>query len=170
LDPASANIKNRPSRRKWLLGVGLLLLVGIAFLIMQMNKGGSYDKDFLIADNVIHHPAKENSNEAYKLYEKAEFGRAVSAFEKLIETDKNPSHKFYLAVCHLQNSKYKAAQKLLQQDPVKNIKDLPINYYLALSKVGTNDPDEAIELLNNPTLPSPKLDSKRKKIIRMLSR
>ena len=75
-DIASANENKYFGRAKWLLGLILLFLISAAFLLIQLNKGGSYDKDFLIADNAVHFVESDNSKQsknevkskAYDLY------------------------------------------------------------------------------------------------------
>jgi len=175
---ASANSKQSSSKRKWLLALGLLFLLGLAYLFLQLNKGGSYDKDLLLASNVPSYPVTDatrgsdnsNENQAYVHYKKGEHSLGVKEFEKLIAHDNNPKHRFYAAISLIETKKYKEAQNMLQHASLKDYKELPINFYLALAKIGTDDPKEAIELLSKPTLPSPILDDKRLKLIRILSR
>ena len=166
------------SRRRWLLVLGLILLGGLLYLFVQLNKGGSYDKDLLIADNVVNYPDIETSrsndvssnNKAYELYKKGKHPEAIKEFEKLLKLDQNPKHKFYLGVSLMQEGRYKAAQNIFEHESLNGYKKVPLNYYLALCNIANDEPDKAVELLSNPTLPSPILDNKRSKIIRMLTR
>lgn len=178
LSSASANGNSPKKKRQWIWLAMVFLILGLAFLFMQLNKGGSYDKDFLIADNTLIYPSSDDpenevaglGTKAYLHYNKGNFRAAIKEFKILIAKDNDPKHKFYLAICFLETQKYKAAQKLLLDKKLKDNKMLPINFYLALSKIGTDDPKEAIELLSNPTLPTPILNKYREKLIRMLSR
>lgn len=178
LSSASANVDKPSNKRKWLLAASLLFILGAAYLVLQLNKGGSYDKDFLIADNILNFPLPNGTrsvdvkeiNIAYVHYQKGDHDTAIKEFEKLILKDNDPKLKFYLAISLLQKQKYKAAQNLLLDKSLKDNRELPINYYLALTKIGTDEPKEAIELLSNPTLSSPIFDKYRKKMIHMLSR
>lgn len=177
-NPASANVAKPNNRRKWFAAIGIILLLGLAYLFMQINKGGSYDKDLLLADSLSAYPNidgvrsidTESNLGAYSLYNKGEHKNALIEFEKLLKIDQNPKHKFYMAVSLLHVNKYQEAQDLLEGKALQGYKEVPVNYYLALSKIATDDPKEAIELLSNPTLSSPLLDKRRKKLIRILSR
>ncbi len=176
--PASANVNKPSNRRKWFAAFGIIFLVALAYLYTQINKGGSYDKDFLLADNLVpftdidgtRSTDKESKVDAYGFYNKRDYKNAIIEFEKLLKIDQNPKHKFYMAVSLLFVNKFEEAQDILEDKELQNYKKVPVNYYLALSKIGTDDPKEAIQLLSNPTIPYPILDKKRKKMIRILSR
>ena len=165
-------------KRIWLIAAAFLFLLGAAYLVIQLNKGGNYDKDLIYEEYMADYPDIDGTrsdrnkvlSKAYKLYNDQQYRPAIFEFENLISNDENPKHKFYLAICLLRVKKFNEAQVLLEHDSLKNFNKVPVNFYLALSKIGTGDREEAIDLLKNPSHDSSILDPKRKKLLRILQR
>ena len=166
----------------------LLVVILIAFFFFTSNLGdNSYDGDLLAADYVMDFPDPEGtrsgndktdkpkSDDPYKLYvaanaEKGSFQNAIKAFDQLIQTDDNPKHKFYQGISYLRISKWKEAELIFENNQLKELKNYPLNYYLAVAKIGLEKTDEAIKLLSNPTTGNALYNNEAEKIIKKLER
>lgn len=160
-EKTSAHSKEKPTRRlgrrSYLLLAAASILLLLAYFMFNDSKSGSYDGDLLASNSNISfqsgYETRSNSNDysnvdsSYINYIKNDFFKAAKDLEKRIEIDDDPKHKFYLALCHLERQKWKSAEKLLENKSMDQLKDFPVNFYLAISKVGQRKTVEAIELL-----------------------
>jgi len=180
--------KRSLGKRSFLLLAAASILLLLAFFLYTSNLGDdNYDGDLLAADYVMDFTDPDNtrsananndspkSDDPYKLYsdanaDRASYHKAIKAFENLIQKDNNPKHKFYLGICYLRLSKWKTAEKIFEDNQLKELKKYPINYYLAISKIGLEKTDEAIELLNTPKTGNAIYNQEAEKIIEKLDR
>lgn len=180
--------KPRLSRRSYLLLASSFILLLVAYYLYSSNLGDdSYDGDLLAADYVMDFPDPDNtrstnnnidnqlSKDPYKLYSDANddgtsYGKASMAFKNLIQSDDNPKHKFYLGISLLRESKWKEAEEIFGDNQLKELNNYPINYYLAVAKIGLEKTEEAIELLNTPTTGNTFYNKEAQVIIKKLER
>ena len=180
--------KRRLGRRSYLLFASSFILLLVAYYLYSSNLGDdSYDGDLLAADYVMDFPDPNNtrstdsnidnqlSKDPYKLYSDANadgtsYHKASMAFENLIQSDDNPKHKFYLGISLLRESKWKEAEEIFGDNQLKELKNFPINYYLAVAKIGLEKTEEALELLNTPTTGNAIYNQEAQKIIKKLER
>lgn len=160
--------KKTLGRRSYLLLAAAFILLLLAFFLFNQGDD-SYDGDLLAEDFVMDFPDPDNTrsggngsdikttDDPYKLYQaenssldSRSYYKPTKAFQELIKTDDNPKHKFYLGICYLRDSKWKEAEAIFENEQLKELKNYPINYFLAVSKVGLEKTDEAIELFDSP--------------------
>lgn len=146
------------SRRSYLLLAASCILLLLGYLMV--NSGDDkYDGDLLAEDMLLAFTDPDatrgtdttTSNDPYQLYSKSKYGLATTAFEELIESDDNPKHKFFYGVCLLQKRKWKDAEKVFENKQLQELRNYPLNYNLAVAKVGLEKTEEAIELLKSPS-------------------
>lgn len=164
-------------RRLVPLAVAASVLLLASYFLFS-GTGYSIDGQLLAEDHSTHFgllsetrsTSKIEKGNPYYNYTERKHSLAVQDLKTLIATDDDPKHKFYLAVSYQRIGKWKESEKLLEDTGVQQLKDYPLNYFLAISKLGLSKIDEALELLQNPRSGNTIFNEEAEKIVAKINR
>ena len=164
LNELEKKYKSEPKRKRGLSRRSYLLLAASSILLLLayffVNSGDdAYDGDFLAHDSVMDFTDPETTRSSinsdtknpYAQYSSGKYRMAISTYKELIATDDNPKHKFFYGVCLLREGKWKEAETVFENEELKALRNYPLNYNLAVAKIGLEKTDEALDLLSNPS-------------------
>ena len=151
-------VKRGLSRRSYLLLAASSILLLLAYFFINSGDN-TYDGDLLAMDYVMDFTDPDttrgtnssDTKDPYELYSSGKYKMALNGFKELIASDDNPKNKFYYGVCLLRLNKWKEAEQVFENEQLKELRNYPLNYNLAVAKVGLEKTDEALKLLNNPS-------------------
>ncbi len=144
-------------RKSLIFAIAASILLLLGYITFNGSSSKTYNGQLLASKTMVPYAMPNVSrsndditkNDPYYNYSKRNYPEAINDFQKLIESDNNPKYKFYLAVSYLYVKNWEKAESILSNQELAEI-GYPVNFYLAIAKVGLKKTNEAVELLQKP--------------------